>query len=114
MQKRAQGNQPPTTMIFLREALANETISYNKDGDLVKQAHYTRKRGMGEMEQYIVITRQGSAMYFHLVWNQNLNNGEGDWTPINALSCADLEDLYQTANDNVKKILDDTRWKPIV
>src|SRR5260370_39892217 len=110
MQHRSRKLPFPPNMIFLREAIEPDSLSFNKDGDLVKQAIYTRKRGR-EMEQFIVITRQGSAMYFHMIWDQALCDGDGDWTAINALACADLEELYETAGDEVKRLLDGTRWE---
>lgn len=112
MQHRRKG-PPPENMLFLRDAIANATLSFNRQGELVHQAHYTRKRGSLPMEEFVVMVRQGSAMFFHLIWNQNLRDGEGDWEATNALACADLDELYQAANDQVKSILDSTRWDPI-
>lgn len=101
-------------MIFLREALEKAPLSPNWDQELVQQAQYMRrKRGRQPMEQYVVMTREGSAMYFHLVWDQALRESEGDWTAINALACADLDELYQTASAEVRAILDDTHWDSI-
>lgn len=103
----------PLNMLILKDALRNATMSYNRQGELVYQAIYTRKRGKGAMEQFIVSTREGTAMFFHMVWDQELRDGEGDWRAINALAVHDLDELYEAASDEVKQLLDDHRWEPI-
>ena len=101
----------PVTMIFLREALDNASISYNKAGELVQQAQYLRRRG-GVFEQFFVMKREGSVTYFHLVWKE-MDDGEGDWTASNALSCSDLDELYSIASHEIRQILDAMRWDPL-
>jgi hypothetical protein len=112
MQRRHSTPPPPTTMIFLRPALDDASLSYNKAGEEVKQAHFIRKSGR-EREQFVVTSRHGSAMFFHLRWDAELKDGEGDWASVNALAGADLDDLYSIASKEQRAVLDDTRWDPI-
>jgi len=88
-------------------------MSHNRQGELVYQAILTRKLGRQPMEQFIVSSREGAVMLFHMVWNQDLREGEGDWTAINALAVHNLDELFETANPNIKQLLDDHRWEPI-
>lgn len=92
-------------MVSLREALDHASLAYNKDGDPVQQAIFTRQRGRQPMEQYVVIVREGSAMYFHQVWNQQLRGGEGDWAAIEALACESLvEGAYMITSRGISKL----------
>lgn len=101
-------------MVSLRNALENASQVCNEEGDQVQQAIITRnKRGRQPMEQYVVIVHEGSAMYFHQLWNQQSRGGEGDWVAIDALACAHLDELYQTASPEVKAVLDDNWWDPV-
>jgi hypothetical protein len=103
----------PLNMLILREELENASMSFNRNGDLCFQALLTRKRGREPMEQFVVNARKDSTMFFHLVWDQTLNDGEGDWTAINAILCSDLEELYATAGEEVRSVLDDHRWASV-
>ncbi len=113
MRKQPKASRFPLRMLFLKEALDSATISYNRQGELVFQAIYTRKIGRKPMEQFVVNVRDGSAMFFHLVWDQELNAQEGDWTAVDALAVGDLDELYETADSDTKELLDDHRWEPI-
>ena len=111
--RKFQPSRHPLDMLFLKESLRNATMSYNRQGDLVHQAILTRKRGRQPMEQFVVSYREGAVMFFHLVWDENLHEGEGDWTALNALAVHDLDELYESAREEVKRLLDDHRWEPI-
>jgi hypothetical protein len=113
MPNRPTPSRYPLNMLFLKQALATATLSFNRQGEQVHQAIYTRKRGRNPMEQFIVSARQGTAMWFHMVWDQELCGGEGDWTAINALAVHDLDELYESASEEVRDLLDDHRWEPI-
>jgi hypothetical protein len=103
----------PLNMPFLKQALASSTMSFNRQGELVHQAIYTRKRGSSPLEQFVVSSREGSVMFFHMVWNQELREREGDWTAINALAVHTLDELFESASEEVRHVLEDHRWEPI-
>jgi hypothetical protein len=103
----------PAHMLILKQTLSEATMSFNRQGELVHQAIYTRKRGREPMEQFIVSVREGTAMFFHMVWDQELREGVGDWTAINALAVHDLDELFESASQEVRELLDDHRWEPI-
>jgi hypothetical protein len=103
---------PPNNMLWLRDAIEDASLSYNKNGDLVKMAHFEWKKS-GEIEQNIVTVRDKCAMFFVQRWNDELNNGEGGWESKNAIAGSDLDDLYAVANDEQRYVLDNHRWNPL-
>lgn len=111
--RKLQPSRYPRNMLILKDVLRNATMSYNRQGQLVYQAILTRKRGRQPMEQFVVSYREEAVMFFHMVWDDGLREGEGDWTAINAMSVHDLDELYEMASDGVKQLLDDHRWEPI-
>jgi len=111
--RKFQPDRHPLDMLFLKQALRNATMSHNRQGELVYQAILTRKLGRQPMEQFIVSYREGAAMFFHMIWDEDLREGEGDWTAINALAVQNLDELYESAREEVKHLLDDHRWEPI-
>ena len=111
--RKFQPSRHPMDMLFLKDALRDATMSHNRQGELVYQAILTRKRGRQPMEQFIVSYREGAVMFFHMVWDDSLREGEGDWTSTNALAVHNQDELYESASDEVKRLLDDHRWEPI-
>ena len=112
LQKKQGNPPPPITMIFLREALEDASLSYNRQGELVHQAILTRGFGKNQ-EQFVVMYREQNCVFFHFRWNPLLKQGEGDWEAVNAISAESLEGLYTIADDKQQLILDSSRWFPI-
>lgn len=104
-----QNKRKSTPMAALRRQLRKASLSYNKEGDEVRQAILSRELE-GQREHFVVAVRKQHVAYFQMRWNPGLRNSTGDWESVNALVVESLDELYHVANDEQRRILESPLW----